>query len=637
MRKTGLLLLAVSIGFTVNAQTLKTTKKANPFCKDLTHAIKADKALAVDECQTPFKAESMLNVPGYNSATKVAGPVTETEIGESIYDLQTNRSTARRVSNNGNGTLSAVWTMSLTSGPNYTDRGTGYNYYDGTQWQAFPTARLEAIRCGFTNIFVDGGNEYILSHTGANGMIMDKRTTGTGTWAFTNPVGTFNLFPNQADVWSRLAVSGSYIHAIVNSQGTGTSPVLGQSGPITYTRSNDGGATWGVDHVVPALIDATQYVGFGAEEYSIDARGNTVAIVLGSWLYDVILLKSTDNGDTWTKTVIKAFPIPLYDQTTMITDIDNDQVADTVETCAGDITVSIDNNGMCHVAYGYALTLDDDPAANASYFPTVTGMYYWNEGLGAGNPVYFDPTIDYNQNGVLDLPEGSISGQPAGLYNTGLTCQPSIGFDAANNIYMSFSNANETCDTSIFNEIHRHVYLISSTDGGATWSYPLDIVPSAAQGGDGEYQEGVYGSMARLVDTDVHIVYQRDPAAGHSLSNNTTQAANNAAENSKIVYAKIPVIALGVHENNSVVAQQISLFPNPVEDIANFSLELKSNSNVSIEVYNIVGKLVSTTNFENVNTGNQTLKVNVNTLSAGTYTYKLKNDLGVATGTFVKK
>lgn len=47
--------------------------------------------------------------------------------------------------------------------------------------------------------------------------------------------------------------------------------------------------------------DSTEYMGFGGDEYSIDARGNTVAIALGSTITDLMLLKSTDAGLTWTK------------------------------------------------------------------------------------------------------------------------------------------------------------------------------------------------------------------------------------------------------------------------------------------------------------------------------------------------
>src|SRR5262249_44888532 len=52
-------------------------------------------------------------------------------IGQTIYDLQTNNSIPRRIVSYPDGTISMVWTTSDDFGPNYTNRGTGWNYYDG--------------------------------------------------------------------------------------------------------------------------------------------------------------------------------------------------------------------------------------------------------------------------------------------------------------------------------------------------------------------------------------------------------------------------------------------------------------------------------------------------------------------------
>src|SRR5204862_4952180 len=133
---------------------------------------------------------------------------------------QTNRSMGNRITNNLDGTLSAVWTMSLTGSGTWPDRGSGYNYFNGVSWGAAPTSRVEPLRCGFTNIdWNSQAGEYVMAHTGAVGLSCQHRATkGAGAWTY-DTVGTFNLFSGQADVWSKMALGGANgmsVHAIVN-------------------------------------------------------------------------------------------------------------------------------------------------------------------------------------------------------------------------------------------------------------------------------------------------------------------------------------------------------------------------------------------------------------------------------------
>ena len=474
--------------------------------------------------------------------------LTEEVIGNTWYDNQSNRSVPRRISNNGDGTLSAVWNFS-PAGPigSWPDRGTGYNYFDGTNWAFPPMVRIEPLRTGFTNIdFTPQMGECVVAHTGATGLIQSNRATkGTGTWD-TTTVGTYNLFPSQADVWARNCVggaNGSTVHVIVNSQGTGTTPVLNQFGPLTYSRSLDGGVTWVDDHIQIPGTDASFIFGVGADEYNIDSRGDVVAIVIGGFTNDVMLLKSLDNGVTWTKTIIQQFPIPLYDETTMISDVNGDGVPDTIHTNAGDVTVTIDNNNICHVAYGDMYVIDDSIAGNISYLPTTDGLMYWHEGLSA--PVKIAACEDFNGNGIIDLPQSTgvgVPAQPFGNYNIGLTGQPSIGVDSSNNIFIAYSAIDERADTSAFFQALRHIFLIATNDMGVSWSNPFCADPDPL--GNGAFEEESWPSVATLVDDNVHIVYQRDPAPGTSMSTDAVVAANNSFIPSDIIYVKVFAPAL---------------------------------------------------------------------------------------------
>lgn len=583
--------------------------------------------------------------------------MTETTIGATLYDLQSNRGCAKRISNHGNGTLSAVWTIIPSPAGVSNDRGSGYSYFDGTTWNT-AAARIEDKRTGFTNISATATKEYVMSHTGDSGLIVVERPIGTGAWTRHAPVGTFNGFAGQADVWSRMAVGGANeqtIHAIVNSQGTGTTPVLNQNGPLTYSRSTDGGVTWDIDHVRLTDSDENFYLGFSAENYHIDCRGDVVAIVAGGFEQDMVMWKSTDNGTTWTKTIVFQFPLPLYDATVNISDVDGDSVADTIETTSEDPTVSIDNNGMVHVAMGRMFILDDDLAAASSYFPTTDGLFYWNESM-VGGPQIIAVTEDLNANGFIDLPEPvAPNTQPLGLYGTaGMITHPSIGFDAANNVYVTYAAPNEMADTSIFQCAHRHTYIIVSGNMGATWSTPYNIVPMSDVGGDGEFQEGVFASISRTVSgtaptSHAHIVYQRDGAPYVSsvfgaLSTSAVVAqqqtwnadANNVPFPSDIVYVDVTDFVLGVNSND---AKEIALnvAPNPASDFVKISFNMPQSENTTFEMTDVLGKVVMSENFGKVNAGEFTKTIDVSTLPAGAYMFTLSSSSYRANGKVIKK
>ena len=56
----------------------------------------------------------------------------ETAIGNTYYDLQSNSLLQNRIYRWEDGSIGAVWTRGLESPPGFPDRGTGYNFFDGT-------------------------------------------------------------------------------------------------------------------------------------------------------------------------------------------------------------------------------------------------------------------------------------------------------------------------------------------------------------------------------------------------------------------------------------------------------------------------------------------------------------------------
>ena len=77
-------------------------------------------------------------------------------------------------------------------------------------------------------------------------------------------------------------------------------------------------------------------------------------------------------------------------------------------------------------------------------------------------------------------------------------------------------------DTTIWEKAHHHVFIMASADGGASWSAPFDVVRNQAQGGNGEFEEAAYPSMARNIRSyeGAALIYQRDSIPGAGVSSN---------------------------------------------------------------------------------------------------------------------
>lgn len=75
---------------------------------------------------------------GQNTSSQIVpglklGDWTEENLGQSRYDLQTNYSSQNRIFLFDNGTVGATWTRGIEETA-FPDRGTGYNYFDDSDW-----------------------------------------------------------------------------------------------------------------------------------------------------------------------------------------------------------------------------------------------------------------------------------------------------------------------------------------------------------------------------------------------------------------------------------------------------------------------------------------------------------------------
>jgi len=64
----------------------------------------------------------------------------EDQLGTTRYDMQTNEAVQNRFYVYPDGTMVGTWILGMLETA-YADRGTGYNYFDGSSWGAAPSAR----------------------------------------------------------------------------------------------------------------------------------------------------------------------------------------------------------------------------------------------------------------------------------------------------------------------------------------------------------------------------------------------------------------------------------------------------------------------------------------------------------------
>ena len=451
-------------------------------------------------------------------------------IGYTTYDLQSNGSVQNRLDVHDDGTISAGWTMSKEFNTTYSDRGTGYNYFDGTSWInqiVQPTDqvdRIETSRVGWASVFgLGNGEERVITHsTSLNVLNQASRTSiGTGAWTDAN-IGEFYM------IWNRSVaggIDGNTIHmiALTEPMGTGWSGSLynGLNGALLYFRSQDGGAIWDIDTMQLPTMDTAHFLGFSADDYAISAKGETVVVAYFNDWGDSFIVKSTDNGDSWTNTTFLNFPHDKYAIDEGL-DLDSDGVLDQVYSTDNSGALIIDDQGMAHVFYGIMMYADDDLSdGSSSWFPLTNGIAYWNESYGADNtpPTVHagDTSLWYsdmmNDHWIAEAPD--LNGDPNvggvdevggyALYYRSQASMPSAGLSSNGEIYMTFSGYTETVDNG--SQVFRHIYVTKSTDGGTTWKTPVDITPHDDWDG---MQECVYGSLSPVVDDKLRLIYQLD-------------------------------------------------------------------------------------------------------------------------------
>ncbi|MBL7137982.1 MAG: T9SS type A sorting domain-containing protein [Bacteroidales bacterium] len=537
-----------------------------------------------------------------------------TVIGNTWYDTQTYNSgnLMNRLYEHADGTIGATWMLRGATG--VPDRGTAYNFYNGTTWTGAVPHLGNDPNNGFPSYAPWGPTGEVIAHyqylTGEGPIkILRREIKGQGDWlesVLDPPDGNYSI------VWHSMITSGEnheFIHLLAFVY---DDPYQGQEDALLYYRSSDGGVSWEINGEIIEGLGSGFFLAISSLKYSwAQPVGNTIAFTYGFDYFDGLVFKSTDNGDSWEKIVVYESPYTPFN----IPDL-------TPVYGSGDGTsaIALDSQGMAHVVFSRMLWFHDIVSGSGwYYYPTSTeGLIYWNETMPMlDSTIVSSYTLEFLEAGgnligwlIGDTASLEIPGdQPS--YGVGLTSMPQIGIDAEDNLFVAYSALAPDYFSGQY--YFRHIFCNASFDGGTTWNGIKDMTEGIVF----LYSECVFPAVSPVVDDKVHIIFQEDFTPG---TGSGEEAYINHMNFPKAYFVGIP----GVTEPSGFVVSQN--YPNPATQSTQFEIRMEKTATVSVSILNIVGKTLKRMELGRMNSGTQVISLDLSGLTKGMYTYCVEVD-----------
>jgi len=615
---------------------------------------------------------TLVDVDGWKSAGTSDG-----------YDRQTQGSVYPTTQIHTDGFIGVTWTNedNLPFGSGSTQiRGVGYSFSkDGGKTWETPDMRVggiplywpsyaqwgptgEAILARSADTFEYEGMEIM------NGLVlMTREKKGEGKWNLATvpyPEGSSHI-PNGGYVmaWARMATSGDnhqYIHIMspMSTPTTPNQPYKGYTTPTFYYRTQDGGSTWDIEGLlVPEMVGQTWRENTSySDVISFAVQGNTVAcsFIRFGMLDDYYVLKSLDNGDTWTCKNFFYSNVGYHG--------DPSESIDTVYLPTRGC-IALDLDGKIHLAFGVSEATNNEQEGYITMFSGfLTSFFsYWNEDMEPidGDIVFlrenlddlFDDYFDWAQseNGSYwvnsTVPKWPIIGfytptkdeniftvDPEVIRDWGGKSYgyaggfsfPQMAFDADNKLHVAYLGWLDGGGDD--GRWYRHPYYTTRTED-EVWSQTEYLVNTV----DLIDKEFAYLTLAGLYNDKMHLVAQIDPSAGLYLPHSNQTSDHNPTLNQYYYFyidnVPTPIPPVSINEVD-YTPLTMSVFPNPASGQATVKLDGRKGN---VTVYNMLGQTVY--HVENVE-NSATIPL---TMATGVYFVTVRSGNAMATQKLIVK
>lgn len=241
-----------------------------------------------------------------------------------------------------------------------------------------------------------------------------------------------------------------------------------------------------------------------------------------------------------------------------------------------------------------------------SYTPDIHStaqIQFWSPSVNSGNPVIIDSS-------------NSMTGQNPQNDGYAPVCRPVIGI-SPNRILVAYCKANPNIlDSNNYFDIY---YTMSDLTGNS-WNTPEKLTNFIGTQFDYRYVS-ISAMNGRSDRENFHLLAQKDSIPGSFV---------NGAERSpaRIVYLKLQFTPpFGINNIGSEIPAGFLLkqnYPNPFNPKTSIDFDIPDESNVKIEVYNSIGKLVAVLADQRLAAGSYRTDWNAGNFASGIYFYTIK-------------